>query len=125
MRALVVYESMFGNTRAIAEAVAAGLEAHLPVLVREVSGAPIVLDEDVRLLVAGGPTHAFGMSRARTREQGSQRGGPGTSATGLGIREWLGQVRRPGDVAAATFDTRANRPRLPGSAARARAHEGG
>jgi flavodoxin len=37
MRALVVFESMFGNTQAIAEAVADGLTAHLRVDLVEVA----------------------------------------------------------------------------------------
>jgi hypothetical protein len=37
----------------------------------------------------------------------------------LGLREWLTTVRGPAGVAAAAFDTRISKPRLPGSAARA------
>ena len=62
MRTLVVYESMFGNTRAIAEAVAAGLtEAAEVVLVpvREVTPAHV---HSADLIVVGGPTHAHGLS---------------------------------------------------------------
>src|SRR5690606_38405315 len=45
MRALVVYESMFGNTRDVAYAVAEGLRRHLDVDVVEVGTAPTVLGE--------------------------------------------------------------------------------
>jgi flavodoxin len=60
-RALVVYESMFGNTEAIAHAIAEGLSPHLSVELVEVSAAPITL-RDVDLLVTGAPTHAFGLT---------------------------------------------------------------
>ena len=56
MYALVVYESMFGNTRQIAEAVAEGLGSAMEVRVVEVGTAPPVVGEDVALLVVGGPT---------------------------------------------------------------------
>ena len=40
MRALVVYESMFGNTQTIADAVAGGVAHRMPVDAVEVGGAP-------------------------------------------------------------------------------------
>ena len=58
MKALVVYESMFGNTEQIARAVAAGLEESVDVVqVAEVTDAPTEPDPEVALIVAGGPTH--------------------------------------------------------------------
>jgi flavodoxin len=76
MRALIVYESMFGNTRQIAEAVAEGLRAGhdaAPVEVGlvEVGEAPATV-ADVDLLVVGGPTHALGMSRPETRQSATE-----------------------------------------------------
>ena len=65
MTALVVFESMFGNTKVIADAVAEGLARHLPVRQVEVGAAPTVIGGEVELLVVGGPTHAFGLSRPR------------------------------------------------------------
>lgn len=121
MRARVVYESMFGNTKLVAEAVADGLSSRLTVDVVEVGAAPTSLD-GVELVVVGGPTHAFGMTRQRTRDdarrQGEQTGHP-VGSTAVGMREWLEEVR-PGSagVAAAAFDTRVDKPRVPGSAAR-------
>ena len=58
MHALVVFESMYGNTRAIAEAIADGLSTRMRVEVQEVGVAPEVIDDDVALLVVGAPTHA-------------------------------------------------------------------
>jgi flavorubredoxin len=57
MKALVVYESMFGNTRQIAEAIAAGLAESVDVAAVEVSEATAEAAEGADLLVAGGPTH--------------------------------------------------------------------
>lgn len=66
MRALVVYESMFGNTERLAAAIAAGVSRHLEVESTDVASAPQVLPESLDLLVVGGPTHAFSMTRADT-----------------------------------------------------------
>lgn len=118
MVALVVYESVFGNTRTVAEAVAQGLGSQVELV--EVDLAPARLGADVDLLVVGGPTHAFGMTRTSTRQDAAKQSGRLLVADRTGIREWLDllpAVDRPVD--AATFDTRVKRPRVPGSAARA------
>ncbi|MCP2248036.1 flavodoxin family protein [Lentzea aerocolonigenes] len=119
-RALVVYESMFGNTGLVAEAVAEGLRTGMTVDLVEVGSAPPVLGEEVELLVVGGPTHAFSMSKPGTRADAARQGADARAAAGAGLREWVDQVgkgtARPVVVA---FDTKVKRPRLPGSAARA------
>src|SRR5205085_1582385 len=118
MRAVVVYESMFGNTRTIAEAVADGLSGYLPVDVVEVGTAPEVIPGDVGLLVVGGPTHAFGLSRPDTRRTALGQAGRDLAPARTGLREWLAGLRFTlTGTAVATFDTRISRPRLPGSAA--------
>ena len=86
-RALVVYESMFGNTEAIAHAIAEGLSLQLAVELVEVSAAPTTL-RDVDLLVAGGPTHAFGLSRRSTRESAREQAPDGARL----IRERFARV---------------------------------
>lgn len=119
MRALVIYESMFGNTRQVAEAVAAGLAVSARVELVEVGAAPLELDDDLDLLVVGGPTHGHGMTRPGTRTAAAdERTGPVPPST-TGLRDWLGAVRiRPG-LAVAAFDTRFDKPQwLTGSAAR-------
>ena len=119
MRALVVYESMFGNTQAIAEAIAEGLSDRMAVEALEISVAPTRIDDDVAILVIGGPTHAFGLSRPQTRQDAARQATQGLVSRGLGLREWLTSLEGPAGVAAATFDTKIAKPRLPGSAARA------
>lgn len=118
MRALVVFESMFGNTQAIANAVADGLASRMSVDTVEVGAAPRVIGDDVGLLVVGGPTHAFGMSRPNTRQSAAQQSDRPVVSAGIGMREWLAAVHAAASVAAVAFDTRVNKPRLPGSAAR-------
>jgi hypothetical protein len=111
---------MFGNTKAIAHAIAKGLETWGAVDVVEVNAAPTVLGEDVSLLVVGGPTHAFGLSRESTRRDAATKTAGTLVSTGEGIREWLSRIAHPtAGIAAATFDTKINKPRLPGSAAKA------
>jgi hypothetical protein len=125
MRTLIVYESMFGNTAEVAQAVARGLAARgdVEVEVRAVGIAPERVGDDVDLLVVGAPTHAFGLSRPSTRADAAGRGATVEPGPDGGVREWLdrqrpvtGRLHRP---LAATFDTRVHRPLLPGSAARA------
>lgn len=118
-RALVVFESMYGNTQHIAEAIADGIAAHLPVTVAEVGAAPLVVPPDVGLVVLGGPTHRFGLSRPASRERAAAK--HEAISVGLGLRDWIEQVDwEPGRLVAATFDTKRGAPRFFwGSAARA------
>ncbi|MHB1491700.1 hypothetical protein GALL_455760 [mine drainage metagenome] len=119
MRALVIVESSFGNTRAVAEAIAEGLASGADVQVQDVDDGPAELPGDIDLLVVGGPTQAFGLSRAGTRAS-AVTGREPLAHDGRGLREWLDGLRpaRTG-VSAAAFDTRINSPKVPGSAARA------
>jgi flavodoxin-like protein len=120
MKALVIYESMFGNTRTIASGVAAGLaQAQVPTDVCEVSEAPLEIGPDVDLVVLGGPTHAFGMSRPASREDAGKQCEDALVSPSTGQREWLERARIPRGLAVAAFDTRINKSWLPGSAARA------
>jgi hypothetical protein len=120
MSALVVFESMYGNTRDIAEAVAEGLRTRTSVTVAEVASAPRAVPADVDLIVVGGPTHAHGMSRPGTRASAARTASTPVISAYVGVREWLGDLVPPGrPVAAAAFDTRLSKPRwLTGSAAR-------
>lgn len=118
MRAIVVYESLWGNTEKVARAVADGLESVAPVDVVAVETAPTDL-ENYDLVVVGGPTHAFSMSRPSTRETAVQTQ-HAPRIIERGIREWLDDVNRVfHPVHAVTFDTKVESPRLPGSAAKA------
>lgn len=123
-RALVVYESMFGNSHAVAEAVACGLSTGLDakaVPVHRVDAADIAAAD---LLIVGGPTHVHGMAGAMSRKSAIQAGEEEgveleESATAEPtLRTWLPGLDGDGRRAAA-FDTRVDRtPMLTGSAAR-------
>ena len=116
MRAVVVYESMYGNTHLIAEAIGAGLSTVFDVrVVPVVQASPEVL-ADADLVVVGGPTHVHGMSRAATRKAAVEAAGKPAGgltaepdALGPGLREWLGSLSRY-PVKAAAFDTRMHGP---------------
>lgn len=119
MVAVVVYESLWGNTRDVAEAVARGLGSGTVVI--DVASPALQAVAPADLLVVGGPTHAFSMSRASTRRDAVTKGAPAAGAV-RGIREWLADLPPSPHQAVATFDTRVARMgRLPGSAARAAA----
>jgi hypothetical protein len=119
MRALVVYESMFGNTELIAREIGAGLSAYMDVDVREAVMAPRPQPGTYDVIVVGGPTHGFAMSTKRSRRDAWLRGaGAGVMCTGM--REWLDELPPPHAGVTAAFDTRVAAVRhLPGSAARA------
>lgn len=121
--ALVVVESMFGNTEHLARAVADGLrDAGVDAAVVDVSAAPVDLSADLDLLVLGAPTHAFSLSRPSTRADAVRQGAsPERAATGM--REWLSAVlpRTRGTAPSPRSSTRASRrydgcPRPPGLA---------
>ncbi len=122
MKALVVYESLYGNTAAMGEAVAASLRTHG----LEVDAGPISRIEPsqttgVDLLVVGGPTHAHGMSSTRTRKTAVEdEKNPFPEPTAEpGLRGWLDRLPSGQGRLAAAFDTRFDKPRaLTGSAAK-------
>ena len=106
MRATVVYESMFGNTKRLAEAVSEALAEHMAVELLEVSEAPKELGPETDLLVVGAPTHAYSLSRPSTRQEAAMLAPQGLVSKGIGVREWLGSVSAPHPPPAAVFDTR-------------------
>lgn len=119
MRALIVYESMYGNTRVVARAVGEGISASMPVDLVEVGEAPAAVPADVAVLVVGGPTHALGLTRPSTRADAAKAAEAPLVSNGIGLREWLEELDTGGTaLAVATFDTRADKPRIPGSAAK-------
>ena len=116
MRAVVVYESMYGNTHVVADAIGAGLGTAFDVSVVPVSHADPAALAGADLVVAGGPTHVHGMSRAATRKSAVEAANkPGSplelepDALGPGLRDWLGSLGQY-PVKAAAFDTRVHGP---------------
>jgi len=113
MRALVVYESMYGNTHAIATDIAAGLRETHEVIVVPVAMATADLVAGADLLVVGGPTHMHGLSTASSRELAAKSAGKTGSGlmlepdvAGPGLRDWLNGLADRHAALAAAFDTR-------------------
>jgi hypothetical protein len=114
MRALVVCESMYGNTREIACNIADGLRADYEVTLVPVAEATPELVAGADLLVAGAPTHMHGLSSIVTRRMAARAAAKDGSelrldpdADGPGLPEWLKDLGRRDGLAAA-FDTRVN-----------------
>lgn len=125
MNALVVYESMFGNTARVAQAIADGLRETMTVDVCEVQDAPTDPPEGLDVIVAGGPTHAFSMSRTGTRTEAIAKGAT-HGEVDFGLREWIDGIPAERHASSlVTFDTRVTKVRhLPGSAAKSAAKAG-
>lgn len=112
MRAVVVYESMFGNTHVIADHVAEGLRKELEVTAVGVAEMSAEMMAGVDLLVVGGPTHVHGMSSKRSRDAAVEQAGRDDEVTldpeapGPGLKDWIGGLDGGGTGLAAAFDTR-------------------
>ncbi|WP_374970956.1 flavodoxin family protein [Terrabacter sp. BE26] len=123
MKVLIVHESLFGNTRQVAETIAEGLRQGLApelgeVALVDVDQAPTSIGDDVGLLLVGGPTHAFSMTRPQTRQEAAAKG---AASSRQGLREWIWAVTPRESLPVVTFDTRVHVRMLPGSAAAAAA----
>ncbi len=111
--AVVVYESMFGNTHVIADHIAAGLRAHLgDVTVVPVHDATPELIGTADLVVVGGPTHVHGMSSHLSRQGAKDMAAKDDDldldpdAEGPGLRDWFDDLPTGQSGPAAAFDTR-------------------
>jgi hypothetical protein len=128
MKAVVVYESMWGNTRQVAEAVADGLRESAEVAVHPVAEAAPGELESVDLLVVGGPTHAHGMAsrwshKAALEDKKHPEAHLEPGVEGPALRDWFRDLGEAADARGAAFDTRFDKPKaLTGSAARGIAH---
>ncbi|MEO8260991.1 MAG: hypothetical protein ABI566_00365 [Pseudolysinimonas sp.] len=120
MRALVVFESEFGATRALAEAVGRGIAVTSTVEVFDSrSGEPETgWTTGLDLLVVGVPTHARGLPSPVTRREAlTWPSRPGSTlhsepaAADAGVREWL-QTADLAGVATAVFATRVDMPKI-------------
>jgi len=115
MRALIVYESMYGNTHKIATAISEGFDRSDDVTVVSADRLDRAALELADLVVLGAPTHAHGMPRASTRKAAVEAARKNPALTlevdpsRPGLREWLDNRGRL-DAKVAAFDTRLNGP---------------
>jgi hypothetical protein len=120
MRALVVYESLYGNTAGIAAAIAAGFgDAGATVTARNVDDVTPEAVSRWDVLVVGGPTHAHGMTRVTTRSTAvhDDKNTYDDPTVDEGLRAWLGDLAPADGRAAAAFDTRIDIPAILSGAA--------
>jgi flavorubredoxin len=102
MKAIVVYESLWGNTATIARAIAEGIGPEA----RAMSTAEATAAElaGVDLIVAGAPVHAFSLPSAQTRKNAGGGKTPAPDLSHPAMRTWLGTVP-PGKGLSAAFET--------------------
>jgi hypothetical protein len=122
MRVVVVYESLFGNTRRAAEAIAEGIRqavagANVSCVRATEANRDVAVGAD--LLVVGGPTHLCGLSSGVSRKLGleakqaaaaKEAGHPvEPGACGPGLRDWFMTLPKAANGSlGAAFDTRAD-----------------
>jgi len=135
MRALIAYESLYGNTHIVANHIADGLRDGYEVTVLPVTEETIEMVNEADLLVVGGPTHIHGMSTNRSRQAAADAAskpgsgltlepdsvGPGLPrlAAGDQSRAWRsgGRVRYPARRPAVLHRPRESRDLTPPAAA--------
>jgi HSP20 family molecular chaperone IbpA len=120
MKITIVYESMFGNTHEVAQAISDGVREADPdadVGCVPVGKASPELIKSADLLVVGGPTHIRGMTSGFSRKMGisgehkAEVKGEAShdlepDAEGPGLREWFDGLPKVDGGQAAAFDTR-------------------
>jgi hypothetical protein len=106
MKAVVVYESHFGNTAAIARAIAEGIGDEARVLTTDEASGPALADVD--LLIAGAPLMAFHLPSERMKESIANAGSKAPAPADLShpfLGTWL-EALPPGHGQAVAFETR-------------------
>ncbi len=114
MDAVVVYESMWGNTAAVAHEIAAGLGGGAVALTTDKATPRVIYS--CALVVAGAPVHGLSLPSHQTRKSASEKvlghpGQPGLHADVAhpALRDWFETLPR-GPRYAAVFDTHIGGP---------------
>jgi len=110
MKAVVVYESLWGNTASVARAIADGIGPDAAAMSTAEATPAALAGAD--LIVAGGPVFAFQLSSDRTRDSIRERPDPGAPLPDLSspsLRSWL-EALPAGSASCAAFDTRVRGP---------------
>ena len=106
MHAIVVYESAWGNTAAIARAIAEGIGEGARACTTDEAAPEVIAEAD--LIVAGAPVYAFGLPTEQMRENvrnGQSSASPAPDLSHPSLRSWL-DVLPPGRGRSAAFETR-------------------
>lgn len=106
MKAVVVYESLFGNTAAIARAIAEGIGQEAQALTTDEATAELLADAD--LVVAGAPVLGFSLASERMRASAARSEANAPSPPDLShpsLRSWLDAMPH-GHGRSAAFETR-------------------
>lgn len=106
MKAVVVYESLFGNTAAIARAIAEGIGSDTEALTTDEATDAVIAGAEV--IVAGAPVIAFGLASDKTREGiggGEKDPDHPADVAHPSLKSWLESLPA-GAGSAAAFETR-------------------
>lgn len=109
MKAVVVYESLWGNTAAVARAIAEGLGGGTPALSTAQATLEALADAD--LVVAGAPVIAFNLATQDTRPKPESLppGAPTPDLSHPMMRSWL-EALPAGTGRYAAFETKVRGP---------------
>jgi hypothetical protein len=110
MKAIVVYESLWGNTAAVARAIAEGIGPGAQVLSTSEATADVVAGVD--LIVAGSPVLAFKLPTEQIRDSLRIKPIDAPAPADLShqsMRSWLAGLPK-GNARAAVFETRVRGP---------------
>jgi len=104
MKAIVVYESLWGNTAAVARAIAEGIGPEARALSTAEATAAEIAGAD--LIVAGAPVHAFSLPSEQSRKNAGGGNGktPAPDLSHPAMRSWLAGLA-PGKGLSAAFET--------------------
>lgn len=106
----MVYESMYGNTALIADAIARGIGGGARAVTTDVATPEVVASAS--LLVVGAPVHAMSLPTADSRESAAKQSATADVRADLGhpsVRAWF-ETLPAGSGSAAAFDTRVRGP---------------
>jgi flavorubredoxin len=106
MKAVVVYESLWGNTAAVAHAIAEGIGAETPAVTTDAASGDVIADAD--LIVAGAPVLAFSLPTDAIRDNVAKTEADAPTPPDLdhpSMRSWLDSLPE-GTGRCAAFETR-------------------
>jgi hypothetical protein len=112
VKAVVVYQSLWGSTATVAQAIAKGLGKGA-VALSTTEATPGTL-KGVDLIVVGSPIHGFNLptkeSLKSSHERAIRKGDPVPDVSQVLMRDWLQDFPAGIDAATAAFDTRVSGP---------------